>query len=204
MPTTMRIVTILLHLFPTSLSLPTLPLYLNQTVTLASKLLDRNTTLSPPCWVCLHLQQLANLAFPVSLHNWVISLAGVSIWKAPNIRRMPLAEGMNIFLVGAIKQIKNSFLTLKPPQRLITNPVQTDLTLAYQASLCITHRSNPSHPRVGTLPPSYCNTTILLQNPTAPRNVKISGLDYLRLSDPPTFSGDLNKIPTMSSQYCVG
>jgi hypothetical protein len=60
------------------------------------------------------------------------------------------------------KHLRNSFLTLKLPQRPITTPVHTDLKLAYQAPLYIAHKSHPSHPQVGTLPPSYCNTTILL------------------------------------------
>jgi hypothetical protein len=124
----------------------------------------------------------------------------MSIKEAPGIR------GRCLFLVGAIKEIRTSFphKNLKPPQKPITTPVQTNLKLAYQAPLCISHISQPSHQQVGSLPPSHCNTTILLQNPTAHRNIKISGPNYFRLSDPSTFSGDLHKIPTTTSQYCMG
>jgi hypothetical protein len=201
----MRILTILLYLLSISLSQPTLPLYLNQTVTLTSKLLlKHNAILSPLCWVCLHLRQVVNLAFPVSLWNWVTLPAGVSIREAPGIQENDPSGG-NEHLPGRCHQINQKLLpNTKPPQRPITTPVQTNLKLAYQVPLCITCKSHPAHPQVGTCPPSYCNTTILLQNPTTHRNIKISGSNYFRLSDPPTFSGDLHKIPTTASQYCVG
>jgi hypothetical protein len=93
------------------------------------------------------------------------------------------------------QRIRNSFLTPNLPQRPVTSPVQTDLKLAYQAPLCISCKFHASHPQVGTLPPSYCNITILLQNPSAHRKLKISGPDYFRHSDPPSFSDDLPPLP---------
>jgi hypothetical protein len=93
------------------------------------------------------------------------------------------------------EKLETPSLTPKLPQRSITSPVQTDLKLAYQSPLCISHKSHASHPQVGTLPLSYCNITILLQNPSAHRNLKVSGPDYFRHSDPPSFSDDLPAPP---------